>query len=167
MATLHLLQSDFVTFFNSREYILPPCKKLVDSQNKPEQIVIHPKQNLEGNVEYVAGNQPTQIVYVELKYNPDINYRWWSYGVLAFGIVIYLLILFTTEFDGSFGLIANSLCCLSISFAAFLDAAFYKGKSEWQTSTGQSNKGSTVSIVIDVILGLIGFVIAVIFLSVP
>ena len=137
----------------------------MEPQSKPESIVIQPQPNLQGEVHYTNIVQQPQLVYIELKYNPETNYRWWSYGVLAFGIVTYITIVFTTGMDDDFGLIANSLCCLSISFAAFLDAAFYKGKSEWQTSTGQSNTGSAISIIIDVILGLIGGAIAIIFLA--
>ena len=136
----------------------------MEPQNRPEQIVIQPQQNLQGEVQYTNTVQQPQIVYIDLKYNPENNFRYWSYGAIAVGITIYFGfgILF---FESDFGpLISNSLCCLSFSIAFFLDAAFYKGKSEWQTSTGQSSTGSIVGMVFDIIFGIIALVYAVVLL---
>ena len=133
----------------------------MEPQNRPEQIVIQPQQNLQGEVQYTNIVQQPQIVYIDLKYNPENNFRYWSYGVIAVGISIYFgfgILFFESDF-GPF--IDNSLCCLSFSIAFFLDAAFYKGKSEWQTSTGQSSTGSIVGMVFDIIFGIIALFYAV------
>ena len=63
-------------------------------------------------------------------------------------------------------IIGNSVCCLSFSIAFFLDAAFYKGKSDWQTSTGQSNTGSMVGLVFDIIFGIIALLWAIFILMI-
>lgn len=139
----------------------------MEPQNRPEQIVIQPQQNLQGEVQYTNTVQQPQIVYIDLKYNPENNFRYWSYGVIAIGIAIYMLGVFTSgEINGEPGnglgmIIGNSVCCLSFSIAFFLDAAFYKGKSEWQTSTGQSSTGSIVGMVFDIIFGIIALFYAV------
>ena len=144
----------------------------MEPQNRPEQIVIQPQQNLQGEVQYSNIVQHPQIVYIDLKYNPEKNFRYWSYGVIAIGIAIYMFSVFTSgEINGEPGnglgmIIGNSVCCLSFSIAFFLDAAFYKGKSDWQTSTGQSNTGSMVGLVFDIIFGIIALLWAIFILTV-
>lgn len=137
----------------------------------PEQIIIQPQQQLQGQVQLVQVAQQPQIVYIDLKYRPENNLRYWSYAVIGIGIVIYVSTVFSSgalNGDGS-GLgmiIGNSVCCLSFSIAFFLDAAFYKGKSDWQTSTGQSNTGSMVGLVFDIIFGIIALLWAIFILTV-
>ena len=137
----------------------------------PEQIIIQPQQQLQGQVQLVQVAQQPQIVYIDLKYRPENNLRYWSYAVIGIGIVIYVSAVFSSgalNGDGS-GLgmmIGNSVCCLSFSIAFFLDAAFYKGKSDWQTSTGQSNTGSMVGLVFDIIFGIIALLWAIFILTV-
>ena len=137
----------------------------MDTQGRPEPIVIQPQQNLQGEVQNPGMVQQPQIVYIELKYSPEHNYRYWSYGVIAIGVLIYLgsIVLFAGR-DGTGLILGNSACCLSFSAALFLDAAFYKGKSEWQESTGQSTSGSTAGMVIDIILGIIALFLALLIL---
>ena len=50
----------------------------MDTQGKPEPIVIQPQQNLQGEVQYPSIVQQPQIVYIELKYNPEpsLNGLW-------------------------------------------------------------------------------------------
>ena len=137
----------------------------MEPQGKPEPIVIQSQPNLQGKVQYPSIVQQPQIVYIELKYNPETNYRWWSYGAIALGVLIYLgsIVLFAGG-DGTGIVIGNSACCLSFAAALFLDAAFYKGKSDWQESTGQSNSGSNLGMVIDIILGIIALFLALLIL---
>ena len=47
------------------------------------------------------------------------------------------------------------LCCGGFTAAIFLDVAYYKGKADWQTANGMSSTGSTVSMVLEGILGVI------------
>ena len=137
----------------------------------PEQIIIQPQQQLQGQVQLVQVAQQPQIVYIDLKYRPENNLRYWSYAVIGIGIVIYVSAVFSSGAlngdDSGLGMIiGNSVCCLSFSIAFFLDAAFYKGKSDWQTSTGQSNTGSMVGLVFDIIFGIIALLWAIFILTV-
>ena len=129
----------------------------------PEQIIIQPQQQIQGQVQLVQVAQQPQVVYIDLKYNPENNFRYWSYVAIGIGLVIYLGSVFTGgRLIGDPGVfVSNSICCLSFSIAFFLDAAFYKGKSDWQTSTGQSNTGSMVGLVFDIIFGIIALLWAI------
>ena len=150
----------------------------MDSQGKPEPIFIPAQQIIQGDVQNTntekepkvnqgdAQNTNTehqqQVIYVELKYKPEQNYRHWSYAVIVLGVLIYFVSLFTFSGTNSYGVfLGNSVCCLSFSAGLFLDAAFYKGKSDWQIATGQSNSGSKSGMVIDIILGIIALWIAI------
>ena len=137
----------------------------------PEQIIIQPQQQIQGQVQLVQVAQQPQIVYIDLKYRPENNLRYWSYAVIGIGIVIYVSAVFSSGAlngdDSGLGMIiGNSVCCLSFSIAFFLDAAFYKGKSDWQTSTGQSNTGSMVGLVFDIIFGIIALLWAIFILMI-
>ena len=123
----------------------------IDPQQIAPQQIVHP------------GMQ--QVVYIPLKYSPEVNLRTWSYLPLGLGILIYL-----ASAIGSVGsntgselvaLLGTSTCCGLIAVACFLDAAFYKGKSEWQASTGQLNGGSVTGMVFDIIFGVISSIIAI------
>ena len=139
---------------------------MTPDNSPPEPIIIQPQQQIQGQVQLVQVAQQPQVVYIDLKYRPENNLRYWSYAVIGIGIVIYMSTVFSSgalNGDGS-GLgvmIGNSVCCLSFSIAFFLDAAFYKGKSDWQTSTGQSNTGSMVGLVFDIIFGIIALLWAI------
>ncbi len=144
---------------------------MTPDNSPPEPIIIQPQQQIQGQVQLVQVAQQPQVVYIDLKYRPENNLRYWSYGVIGIGIVIYMSTVFSSgalNGDGS-GLgviIGNSVCCLSFSIAFFLDAAFYKGKSDWQTSTGQSNTGSMVGLVFDIIFGIIALLWAIFILMI-
>ena len=150
----------------------------MESQGKPEPIFIPAQQIIQGNVknnntekgsQMIKGDvqntnteQQQQIIYVELKYKPEQNYRHWSYAVIVLGVLIYFVSVFTFSGSNSYGVfLGNAVCCLSFSAGLFLDAAFYKGKSDWQVATGQSNSGSNTGMVIDIILGIIALWIAI------
>ena len=45
------------------------------------------------------------------------------------------------------------VCCGSFTGVVFLDAAYYKGKADWQQANGMANGGSTTSMVIEFIIG--------------
>ena len=150
----------------------------MDSQGKPEPIFIPAQQIIQGDVEntntekgpqVIQGDvhntnteQQQQIIYVELKYKPEQNYRRWSYAVIVLGGLIYFVSIFTFAGSNSYGFfLGNTVCCMSFSAGLFLDAAFYKGKSDWQVATGQSNTSSNMGMVIDIILGIIALWIAI------
>ena len=144
---------------------------MTPDNSPPEPIIIQPQQQIQGQVQLVQVAQQPQVVYIDLKYRPENNLRYWSYGVIGIGIVIYMSTVFSSgalNGDGS-GLgviIGNSVCCLSFSIAFFLDAAFYKGKSDWLSSTGHSNTGSMVGLVFDIIFGIIALLWAIFILMI-
>ena len=144
---------------------------MTPDNSPPEQIIIQPQQQIQGQVQFVQVDQQPQVVYIDLKYRPENNLRYWSYAVIGIGIVIYMSTVFSSGVLNGNGSgdgvgIGNSICCLSFSIAFFLDAAFYKGKSDWQTSTGQSNTGSKVGLVFDIIFGIIALLWAIFILMV-
>jgi hypothetical protein len=103
------------------------------------------------------GAVPQQVVYVPLKFQPTTNYRTISYIVLAIGFLSNILGNILAEFTGAYILsdLSTVLCCGSFTAVLFLDAAYYKGKSDWQAANGMSNTGSMVSLVLDTILGFL------------
>ena len=150
----------------------------MDSRGKPEPIYIPAQQIIQGDVQNTNTEkgrqviqddvqntnteQQQQIIYVELKYKPEQNYRHLSYAVIVLGVLIYFVSIFTFSGSNSYGVFwGSAACCLSFSAGLFLDAAFYKGKSDWQIATGQSNSGSKTGMVIDIILGIIALWIAI------
>jgi hypothetical protein len=109
------------------------------------------------------GMVPQQVMYIPLKYTPQKNYRTISYIVLAAGICISMMLSFVSTFTGSaiFESLTSVMCCGSFTGVVFLDAAYYKGKADWQQANGMANGGSTTSMVIELIIGAI---LAVLFL---
>ena len=103
------------------------------------------------------GAAPQQVVYIPLKYKPTTNYRTISYIVLAIGILGSFLGNIMADITGFyvFSDLSSVLCCGSFTAVIFLDAAYYKGKADWELANGMSNTGSTASLVFEVILGMI------------
>tara|TARA_B100000767_G_scaffold275703_1_gene314473 strand:- start:8489 stop:8944 length:456 start_codon:yes stop_codon:yes gene_type:complete len=138
-------------------------------QTKPETQVLYGQSNPAPQTQYL---QPTvlqpQIVYI-LKYKPESrNLRHWSYLVFFFGILIWMVsnTAFVTDLLPMNLAIGESLCCFSFSIGFWMDAAFYKGKTDWEASTGQSNWGSTMGMITDILLGIISIIFSLVFLFV-
>jgi len=100
---------------------------------------------------------PQQVMYIPLTYKPTTNYRTISYIVLAFGIISAIIASFLAEASGSYLLmdLSSLVCCGSFTAVLFLDAAYYKGKADWQMANGMPNTGSTASLVIESIFGVL------------
>ena len=128
----------------------PQTQYINVQQVQPQQEVQYVQQ-----VAYVQPVMPVeqQVVYINLKFKPKLNWRHWSYLALAFGIVIMIASVITGN-DSSV-LLGNSMCCMSIAVACFLDGAYYKTKSDWELSTGQGNGGSMTGMILDIIFGII------------
>lgn len=134
-------------------------QQIAPQQIAPQQIV--PQQIASQQIAH-PGMQ--QVVYIPLNYSPEVNFRNWSYLPLGIGITIYLASVFgSVSSSGSdlISMLGTSACCGLFAVAGFLDAAFYRGKSEWQASTGQSNGGSITGMVFDIIFGVIASIIAI------
>ena len=100
---------------------------------------------------------PQQVMYIPLTYKPTNNYRTISYIVLGFGFIASIFGNILAEATGSYLLmdLSSLVCCGSFTAVLFLDAAYYKGKADWQMANGMPNTGSTASLVIESIFGII------------
>lgn len=128
------------------------------TQPAPPQQIIHGEQQ---NAQFATNQQ--QIVYINLKYKPEVNFRHISYIVIGIGITLYFgIFIFSMETD-SFLMtqIGTSLCCFSFCIGFILDGMFYKGKADWEVSTGQSNGGSITGMVFDFIFAIIAIAFAI------
>jgi hypothetical protein len=132
---------------------------------QPAMQTINPgMQTIQPGIQYAHPlNNQQQVVYIPLQYSPDINYRNWSYLALGLGIAIYVMLSVIGVSSNSDSLVSlgGSACCSSFAIAAFMDAAFYKGKSDWQLSTGLPNGGSTTGMIFDIIFGVIAVICAI------
>ena len=96
-----------------------------------------------------------QIIIINAKYQPDFNFRYLSYAVFALGIIgSWILSIMSTDsdVDGYLGFLSEATCCLSIILTFVFDAVFYKGKADWQSTTGQSNTGSITGMIFNILL---------------
>jgi len=123
--------------------------------NPPQQVVVgsmRPQQ-------FIAG-QPSEgqnILYVGTpKFNPETNFRHISYMVIASAIgVFFLFVLLLQEEDMGCG-----LCCGIFGVGLMFDAAYYSGRSTWQSQHGESTSGSTIGLIGDLLLALACLAIA-------
>ena len=51
--------------------------------------------------------------------------------------------------------LSEAVCCLSIILTFVFDAVYYKGKADWQATTGQSNTWSLTGMIFDIIFALL------------
>lgn len=100
---------------------------------------------------------PQQVMYIPLNYKPTTNYRTISYIVLGLGIIasIFGNILAGASDSALLMNLSSLVCCGSFTAVLFLDAAYYKGKADWQMAHGMPNTGATASLVIESIFGII------------
>ena len=95
-----------------------------------------------------------QIIIINAKYQPDFNFRYLSYAVFALGITAYFILSnmrTDSDVDQYLRFLSEATCCLSIILTFVFDAVFYKGKADWQSTTGQSNTGSLTGMIFDII----------------
>lgn len=134
----------------------------MDTKGKPEPIFIPAQQIIQGDYHSTNTEQQQEITYVDLKYKPEQNYRHLSYVVIILGVMIYFLSIMASSGTNSFGVfLGNVMCWLFFSAGLFLDAAFYKGRSEWQIANGQSNSESKTGMIVDIIVGIFGLWVAI------
>mgnify|MGYP001580102330 FL=1 len=136
--------------------------------NPPETQFFAPQQIVHDGQNHQPMASQQQIVYIDLNYRPKVNLRMWSYLVIGIGIAIYIAFIFGNIWFGILsGFLGQSICCSFLAVAFFMDAAFYKGKSDWQASIGQSNGGSITGMIFDILFGIIsiGCVIFMIIIS--
>ena len=95
-----------------------------------------------------------QIIIINAKYQPDFNFRYLSYAVFGLGITAYFILSTMrtdSDVDQYLPFLSEATCCLSIILTFVFDAVFYKGKADWQSTTGQSNTGSLTGMIFDII----------------
>ena len=105
-----------------------------------------------------VGFPQQQIIILNPKYQPSLNFRYLSYAVFALGITVSIIfgnISTDTDADQYLRFLSEATCCLSIILTFVFDAVFYKGKSDWQSSIGQSNTGSITGIIFNIIFACI------------
>ena len=116
-------------------------------------------QNINQHFQQTQGGFPQQqIIILNPKFQPSFNFRYLSYAVLALGITISIIlgnVSTDTDADIYLRFLSEATCCLSIILSFVFDAVFYKGKSDWQSSIGQSNGGSITGIIFNVIFACI------------
>ena len=116
-------------------------------------------QYINQQIQQTQGAFPQQqIIIINAKYQPSFNFRYLSYAVFALGITAYF-ILANMRTDGDIDqylrFLSEATCCLSIILTFVFDAVFYKGKADWQATTGQSNTWSLTGMIFDIIFACI------------
>ena len=134
-----------------------------DGASQPVLVTPTPQgQYIQGNAQAMTpGMAHQQVVYVPLKYSPQPNYRTISYIVLGAGIALSFVLSLMGGASGIMQSLGSLVCCGAFTAVVFLDAAFYKGKADWQQAHGMPSGGSTSSMVLELI---IGGILAVLFL---
>jgi len=106
-----------------------------------------------------------QIEPISLKYSPIVNLRIYSFFAIVIGLLAGIVPWWIgpSEFEFFCG---NILCFFSFAIALFIDASYYKGKSDWELSIGKSNSKSTIGMIFNNILGIIftGIVVLLLYL---
>lgn len=97
-----------------------------------------------------------QIIILNPKYKPELNFRLISTGILVLGIAISIALPFIgiDESGSVLFQISAYICCSSFILALLVDAIYLKGKSDWQTSLGISNTWSLVSLVLSILFAI-------------
>ena len=117
-------------------------------------------QNLDQQIQQTQGAYPQQqIIIMELKFQPKFNFRYLSYTVFALGITASITFLEFSEpgrhANDIWRFLSEAVCCLSIILTFVFDAVFYKGKADWQATTGQSNTWSLTGMIFDILFACI------------
>lgn len=142
------------------QHITQPSMFEMGQAPSPNPITPPPTQIIQGQMQPMMTGittVPQQVIYIPLTYKPTTNYRTISYIVLSFGVIIAIFGNILAEVSGSYILmdLSSLVCCGSFTAVLFLDAAYYKGKADWQMANGMPNTGSTASLVIESIFGII------------
>ena len=117
-------------------------------------------QYINEQIQQTQGAFPQQqIIIINAKFQPSFNFRYLSYAIFALGIsASFILSNMRTDSDADqyIGFLSEATCCLSIILTFVFDAVFYKGKADWQSTTGQSNTGSLTGMIFDILfVGLV------------
>ena len=112
-------------------------------------------QYINEQIQQTQGAFPQQqIIIINAKYQPDFNFRYLSYVVFALGIGASLIlsnVRTDSDADQYMRFLSEASCCLAIILTFVFDAVFYKGKADWQSTTGQSNTGSITGMIFDIL----------------
>ena len=128
---------------------------------KPNQTQLYGQpQNLNQQIQQTQGVFPQQqIIILNPKFQPKFNFRYLSYAVFALGITASITFLEFSEpgrlANDYWRFLSEAVCCLSIILTFVFDAVFYKGKADWQATTGQSNTWSLTGMIFDIIFACI------------
>jgi hypothetical protein len=117
-------------------------------------------QNINQQIQQSQGAFPQQqIIIINAKYQPKFNFRYLSYAVFVLGVIAsYYFAEMSAPgryVDDYWRFLSEASCCLSIILTFVFDAVFYKGKADWQATTGQSNTGSLIGMIFDIIFAVL------------
>ncbi|MEC8540306.1 MAG: hypothetical protein VXY53_00505 [Candidatus Thermoplasmatota archaeon] len=109
-----------------------------------------------GDISPQSQSGEQQIIILNPKYQPQLNLRYISTGILVLGIAISIALPFVgiDESGSVLFQISAYICCSSFILGLLVDAIYLKGKSDWQTSLGMSNTWSLVSLVLSILFAL-------------
>ena len=112
-------------------------------------------QYIKEQIQQTQGAFPQQqIIIINANFQPSFNFRYLSYAIFAFGITGSWILSITSidsDVDQYLRFLSEATCCLSIILTFVFDAVFYKGKADWQSTTGQSNTGSITGMIFDLL----------------
>lgn len=113
-------------------------------------------QYINEQIQQTQGAFPQQqIIIINAKFQPSFNFRYLSYTIFAIGITVSVILSTMStdsDIDQYLGLLSEATCCLSIILTFVFDAVFYKGKADWESTTGQSNTGSITGMIFNILL---------------
>jgi len=113
-------------------------------------------QYINEQIQQTQGAFPQQqIIIINAKFQPSFNFRYLSYTIFAIGITVSVILSTMStdsDIDQYLGFLSEATCCLSIILTFVFDAVFYKGKADWESTTGQSNTGSITGMIFNILL---------------
>mgnify|MGYP003322404648 CR=1 FL=1 len=113
-------------------------------------------QYINEQIQQTQGAFPQQqVIIINAKFQPSFNFRYLSYTIFALGItasVILSNMRTDSDIDQYLRFLSEATCCLSIILTFVFDAVFYKGRADWQSTTGQSNTGSITGMIFNILL---------------
>lgn len=126
-------------------------------QNQPQ--LFGQTQDINQQIQQSQGVFPQQqIIIINAKFAPEFNFRYLSYIIFGLGITTsFVLSSVSTSGDSGrlLDFLSQGVCCLSIIGTFVFDAIFYKGKADWQSSTGQSSAGSITGMIFDILFAIL------------
>ena len=142
-----------IVYYNHADTNMQPS---VDPKEQSQTQFSGQPQNINQQIQQTQGVFPQQqIIILNPKFQPKFNFRYLSYAVFAIGITASIIFMemsapgrLTNDY---WRFLSEAVCCLSIILTFVFDAVFFKGKADWQATTGQSNTWSLTGMIFDIL----------------